>query len=73
MPESVGDLLLLSDASTIAAIKLLHHHLGLVVEPSGAVGVAAILEDRARFKDQLVATIITGSNLTPEQMRQWLA
>jgi threonine dehydratase len=34
--------------------------------------VAAILEDRERFRDQLVATVICGGNLTPEQMRQWL-
>jgi threonine dehydratase len=37
------------------------------------VGVAAILEDRARFEGQLVATIICGGNLTPEQIGQWLA
>jgi threonine dehydratase len=53
-------------------MKLLHQHLGLVVEPSGAVGVAALLEQPGRFKDCLVATVICGGNLTPEQMRAWL-
>lgn len=73
MQGTVDDVVVVRDATIITAMKLLHHHLGLVVEPSGAVGVAAILEDRRRFKEQLVATIIGGSNLTPDQMRQWLA
>jgi threonine dehydratase len=73
MHGTVDDALLVSDESMLTAMKLLHHHLGLVVEPSGAVGIAAILERRDQFQDQLVATIICGGNLTPQQMTQWLA
>jgi len=73
MHGTVDDALLVSDESMLTAMKLLHHHLGLVVEPSGAVGIAAILERRDRFQDQLVATTICGGNLTPQQMTQWLA
>jgi threonine dehydratase len=69
----VDDVLLVSDASILRAMKLLHEHLGLVVEPSGAAGVAAILEDRGRFEGQLVATVICGGNLTAEQIGLWLA
>ncbi len=72
MSGTVDDALLVSDESILAAMKLLHQHLGLVVEPSGAVGVAALLEQPGRFKDCLVATVICGGNLTPEQMRAWL-
>ncbi|MFP4438136.1 MAG: threonine/serine dehydratase [Chloroflexaceae bacterium] len=72
MMGTVDDALLVSDESILAAMKLLHQHLGLVVEPSGAVGVAALLEQPGRFKDRLVATVICGGNLTPEQMRTWL-
>jgi threonine dehydratase len=72
MRDVVDDVLLVSDASILRAMKLLHEHLGLVVEPSGAVGVAAILEDRGRFENKLIATVICGGNLTPEQIRQWL-
>lgn len=73
MHGTVDDVLRVSDETTIAAMQLIHQHLGLVSEPSGAVGVAALLENRERFAGQTVATIICGSNLTPEQMRQWLA
>lgn len=72
MEGVVDDVLIVSDDAILRAMKLLHEHLGLVVEPSGAVGVGAILEDRARFENQLVATIICGGNLTPEQVRRWL-
>ncbi len=72
MHGTVDDTLLVSDETILAAMKLIHQHLGIVVEPSGAVGVAALLEHRARFQNQLVATIICGGNLTPEQIRQWL-
>jgi threonine dehydratase len=72
MRGTVDDALLVSDESLLAAMKLLHHHLGLVVEPSGAVGIAALLEDPARYRGALVATVICGGNLTPEQTRRWL-
>lgn len=72
MRGTVDDALLVSDEAMLAAMRLLHEHLGLVVEPSGAAGVAAILEHRARFAGRLVATVICGGNLTPEQMRMWL-
>ncbi len=68
----VDDGLLVSDSSILEAMKLLHQHLGLVVEPSGAVGIAALLEHRAQFIGSRVATIICGGNLTPKQMQTWL-
>jgi threonine dehydratase len=73
MHGTVDDTILVSDESMLRAMKLLHEHLGVVVEPSGAVGVAAVLEHRERFEGQLVATIICGGNVTPQQMKQWLA
>jgi threonine dehydratase len=72
MEGVVDDVALVGDDSLLRAMRLLHEGLGLVVEPSGAAGVAAILEDRARFEGRLVATIICGGNLTAEQMRGWL-
>jgi len=38
---------------------ILHQHLGIVVEPSGAVGLAEILNNKGRFKDKLVAIVIS--------------
>ncbi len=79
VPEALADLrglvddaLLVPDETIIAAMRLLRRHAGLVVEPSGAVGVAAILEHPAVFRERLVGTIVCGSNLTMEQMHAWL-
>jgi len=43
-----------------------------VVEPSGGVGLGAVLAHRERFAGQRVATIVCGGNLTESQMREWL-
>ena len=69
----VDDIVLVDDAATLRAMKHLHRHLGLVVEPSGAVGLAALETFPDRFAGRTVATILCGGNLTPEQMRSWLA
>lgn len=79
IPEAVTDLhglideaFLVTDTSFIAAMRLVHIHLGLVAEPSGVAGIAALLEQPARFAGMRVATVICGGNLTTEQIRQWL-
>jgi len=78
-PEAVADLVgladdifLVDDQAMISAMQQAHRELGVVLEPSGAAGLAALNTYRERFKGQLIATILTGGNVTPEQMRQWL-
>jgi len=68
----VDDILLVEDHALITAMQQIHRALGVVLEPSGAAGLAALSAYRERFKGKLVATILTGGNITPEQMRQWL-
>ena len=66
------DAILVDDNSIIKAMQLIHEHLGIVAEPSGAVGLAALLENPSLFKNQTVATIICGGNLTADQKKMWL-
>lgn len=68
----LDDILLVDDSQIIEAMKLAHQHVGVVLEPSGAVGVAAIMNNKTFFANQRVATILCGGNLTTEQMKQWL-
>ena len=68
----VDDAVLVGEESIIEAMRLLHRHAGVVAEPSGAVGVAAVLEHPDLFRGLLVGTIICGGNLTADQMREWL-
>jgi threonine dehydratase len=65
-------ILLANDETMIDAMKLVHQHLGVVLEPSGAVGIAALMNNKAMFARQRVATILCGGNLTGEQMKAWL-
>ncbi len=67
----MDDVLLVEDDLTIEAMRLAHQHLGLVLEPSGAVGIAALLKS-SPFQGKRVATVLCGGNLTPEQMERWL-
>lgn len=79
IPEVLDDLLLVADdavlvreESIVAAMRLLLDHAGLVVEPSAALGVAAILEDRDRFAGRHVVTIVCGSNVDMRAYRRWV-
>ncbi|HET8727478.1 MAG TPA: pyridoxal-phosphate dependent enzyme, partial [Alphaproteobacteria bacterium] len=62
-----------SEADIIRAMRIVHERLGLVAEPAGAVGVAAILGDPDRFRERRVATLLCGSNVSAAQMRDWLS
>ena len=69
----VDEILLVKDETLITAMRLAHQELGLVLEPSGAAGLAALLAHGERFRGKLVGTVLTGGNLTAGQVRQWLA
>ena len=53
-------------------MRMLLEHAGLVVEPSAALGIAAVLEDRDRFAGRHVATIICGSNVDLDAYHRWV-
>jgi threonine dehydratase len=79
IPEVLDDLLvvlddvvLVSEDSIKAGMRALYEHAGLVVEPSAALGVAAILEDRQRFAGRRVTTILCGSNVGPAEFARWV-
>lgn len=79
IPEALDDLrglvdemMLVEEGSILQGMKLIHQHAGAVVEPSGAVGVAALLENSKMFAGSRVGTILCGGNLTPEQMQECL-
>jgi threonine dehydratase len=79
VPAVLDDLLLVADdavlvqeASIITGMRMLLDHAGLVVEPSAALGIAAILEDRDRFAGRHVVTIVCGSNVDVDSYHRWL-
>jgi threonine dehydratase len=79
IPAVLDDLLAVADhvplveeQSIIAGMRMLYRHAGLVVEPSAALGVAAILEDRSRYRGKRVVTIICGGNVVPADFERWV-
>ena len=66
------EVILVDDAALIAAMRWAHHDLGIVLEPSGAAALAALAVHSERFRSLRVGILLTGSNVSPQQMRQWL-
>jgi threonine dehydratase len=63
MRNAVDDFVTVSEESMAEAMQLLRCHLGLSVEPSGAAATAALAALAPRFKDGLIAVIVTGGNV----------
>jgi len=66
------DAVLVSEASIIAGMRMLLVHAGLVAEPSAALGIAAVLEDRDRFAGRHVVTVVCGSNVDLDAYHRWV-
>jgi threonine dehydratase len=66
------DAFLVSEESIKEGMRLLYRCSGLIVEPSAALGVAAILENRERFCGRTVATIVCGSGIAPADFERWV-
>ncbi|WP_242111875.1 pyridoxal-phosphate dependent enzyme [Luteimonas aquatica] len=57
------EVLVVEDAATVAAMRLLWQRTKQVVEPSSAIALAAILAQRERFAGQRVGVILSGGNV----------
>jgi threonine dehydratase len=68
--ELVDEVVTVSDDEILAAMAFLFDRLKLVVEPSGAVGVAALLTARAR--GERVGVVLSGGNVGVERFAELL-
>lgn len=66
----VDDIWLVTEENLRESCRLLFHHAGLIVEPSGAAAVAALIEHNI-FQGASVAAVICGGNATLDQLRGW--
>jgi threonine dehydratase len=78
VPEAVDDLrgivddyVAVEDDAIRAAMRGLLSHLGLLIEPAGAVGIAALLSAPHGTYGPRVGTVLCGGNVTTEQVRAW--
>jgi threonine dehydratase len=70
LKENLESIITVSDEDVVTAMKLLQEHLDIVVEPSGATVLAAVLTEEFRaLKDiDSVGLVISGGNLDPEML-----
>jgi threonine dehydratase len=71
LTELIDDVLLVPDSSLLTAMRLAHKELGVVLEPAGAAGLAALLDHREQFRGRLVATVLTGGNVSANNLTEW--
>ncbi|MCL4105995.1 UNVERIFIED_CONTAM: hypothetical protein GTU68_058301 [Idotea baltica] len=66
--QHVNTILTVEEATIVEAMKLQWSRLKTVVEPSGAVSFAGVLEHPERFRGRSVAVVISGGNLDLENL-----
>jgi threonine dehydratase len=59
----VGEIVTVTEKSIISAMKLIYERLKIVVEPSSAVPLAAIIENKVNIKNKSVGIIVSGGNI----------
>lgn len=69
--EHVKQVLTVSDEEIIRSMKLFYERMKLVVEPSGAVTLAAVLRHRNLFTGKRTGVIISGGNVDILQLSDW--
>jgi threonine dehydratase len=63
--DRLAGALVVSDAEVLAAMRFAFLHLKLVVEPGGAVALAALLSGRFDARRQVVGAVLSGGNVDP--------
>jgi threonine dehydratase len=61
--ELVSEIIRVEEVEISTAMKLIWERLKIIIEPSSAVPVAALLKERARFKNKKIGIILSGGNV----------
>lgn len=69
--QHVEEILLVSDEMIIQAMRWMWERMKLVVEPSGAVPLAAVLQYREKFTQKRVGLIVSGGNVDLSKMSDY--
>ena len=69
--QYVKDILTVSDEDIIAAMRLVYERMKIVVEPSGAVPLAALLKYKELFTGRRIGIIFSGGNVELKKLGEW--
>ena len=67
----VTDILLVSEDEIKAALRLVYERMKIIIEPSCAVPLAAVLKNADLFKGKKVGIILTGGNVDLSKFKEW--
>jgi threonine dehydratase len=73
MRRRVDDVVLVSDAEIVAAMRFAFERLKVVLEPSGACALAALLAGRVGAPGERVGVVLSGGNVGADRFAQLLA
>lgn len=68
----VDDIVTVSDEALVRALKTLAAQLKLVIEPTGCLAAAALLEGVVKVEGQRVGVLLSGGNVDPVRFAQYL-
>ncbi len=71
--QHAPEVMVVDDAATVAAMRLLWQRTKQLIEPSAAIALAAVLEQRERFAGQRVGIILSGGNVDADALPALLA
>lgn len=61
--QHIKDIIVVADKEIVAAMRLVWERMKMIVEPSGVVGLAAVLKQKERFAGKKVGIIFSGGNI----------
>jgi threonine dehydratase len=67
----VDDMVSVPDAALVEAMRFAWERMKLVIEPTGALGLAALLSGRVRAEGQRVGIVLSGGNVDLARVAEW--
>ena len=61
--EFVDEIITVSEEEIVASMKLVWERVKIIIEPSAAVPVGALLKEKEKFKNKKVGIILSGGNV----------
>ncbi len=66
--DLVDDIVLVSETEIVNAMRLIFERMKMVIEPSAAVPLGALISDKLKVKDKKVGIIVSGGNIDTENI-----
>jgi len=64
----IDEIILVQEEIIIAAMRLVWERMKIIIEPSSATSLAAVMTNPDKFRDKRVGLIITGGNVSLDQL-----